>query len=569
MLQYTIYMVPLILAAILAAGLAIYAWGQRPAAGALSLAALMLLVAEWSLCAALEIAGGDLPSKIFWGKLQYIAITVVPVALLAFALQYTQRGALLTRRRLLLLLVVPTITTLLAFTNEQHGLIWSSNGLDRSGPFLARTTTGGLWFWVHFAYSYTLMLLCLALVVIAFVRRTHVYRRQAAVLIVAMVVPWMGNILYFTGLNPVTQLDLTPFCLVLSGIMFTWGIFGFHLLDLTPIARAAVLEGMRDGVIVLDSRARVTDMNPAAVAAVGRTVGQVLGQPVSTLLDGWLDLLGEGELSAELQVVVGQGIAQRDFEARVSPLRDRQARLIGRLLVLRDVTEERRIERMRDDLTYTMVHDLRNPLTAIQVSLDVLNMASPPGSNDHELLQIAGRSSRHMLSLINAILDLSRLESGQMPIQRTVLPLTTLIPEMFKLLAPLADAKCQHMSYQVRATLPAAWADAELIQRVLQNLIGNAIKFTPDAGLISVATTFYESAPSYIQVSVSDTGPGVPEDIRARLFQKFVTGSNREDGSGLGLAFCRLAIEAHGGQIWLEDSEGPGTTFSFTVSAAT
>jgi signal transduction histidine kinase len=113
--------------------------------------------------------------------------------------------------------------------------------------------------------------------------------------------------------------------------------------------------------------------------------------------------------------------------------------------------------------------------------------------------------------------------------------------------------------------LPLVWADQALIRRVFQNLIGNAIKFTPEGGCITVTAHLHDDDQTQILVAISDTGPGIPKDLRSRLFEKFVTGTTLGGGSGLGLAFCRLAIEAHGGTIWIEDNIVQGTIFKFTL----
>jgi signal transduction histidine kinase len=117
--------------------------------------------------------------------------------------------------------------------------------------------------------------------------------------------------------------------------------------------------------------------------------------------------------------------------------------------------------------------------------------------------------------------------------------------------------------------LPPAWADTGLIARVLQNLVGNAIKFTPPNGVIRVsARTEEKQRGSVILVAVRDTGPGIPPEIAGRLFQKFVTGRQTGRGSGLGLAFCKLTVEAHGGRIWVESTPGNGATFTFSLATA-
>ncbi len=246
---------------------------------------------------------------------------------------------------------------------------------------------------------------------------------------------------------------------------------------------------------------------------------------------------------------------------------------LGRLVVLRDVTEERDVQKLRDNLTHTMVHDLRNPLTNIRMALELLNqvgagsLSAGHEQQQREVLHIALNSTQRMLGLVNAILDVNRLESGQMPLVREPVPLHDATTEVFLTQMPQAMEKQLRLENQVPVNLPTPSADAGLIRRVLQNLVGNAIKFTPDGGLVRV-TGGVEPDGEHVLVTVADTGPGLPPEIRANLFQKFVTGRHRERGSGLGLAYCRLAIEAHGGKIWAVTEPGWGAVFSFTLPLA-
>ncbi|MCC6192554.1 MAG: GAF domain-containing protein [Anaerolineales bacterium] len=242
---------------------------------------------------------------------------------------------------------------------------------------------------------------------------------------------------------------------------------------------------------------------------------------------------------------------------------------LGRLLVVRDVTEERMVEKMREDLTHTMVHDLRNPLTNIRMALELLTQqagAAPAGGDGQpsEVLAIAFHSTQRMLSLVNAILDVNRLESGQMPLVREPMPLRDAVTEVLLTQMPQAIEKQLRLENAVPLSLPAPRADAGLIRRVLQNLVGNSIKFTPTGGHVRVSAAL-EAGAEWMLISVSDTGPGLAPEIRANLFQKFVTGRHRERGSGLGLAYCRLAVEAHGGRIWASSDPDWGAVFNFTL----
>jgi PAS domain S-box-containing protein len=243
----------------------------------------------------------------------------------------------------------------------------------------------------------------------------------------------------------------------------------------------------------------------------------------------------------------------------------------GRLVVLRDVTDARAVERLREDMTHTMVHDLRNPLGNISASLEALTggMLGSLAPDQLEVLDIAQSSAYRMVELVSAILDVSRLESGQMPVDRQVFSLAGLVVDMLQLQTTLAGEKNIRLESDVPVTLPPVWADPGLIERVLQNLVGNAIKFTPPDGVIRVSARVEEKQRRpMLWVAVSDSGPGIPTEIAGQLFQKFVTGRQSGRGSGLGLAFCKLAVEAHGGRIWVESTPGHGATFKLTLALA-
>jgi signal transduction histidine kinase len=239
---------------------------------------------------------------------------------------------------------------------------------------------------------------------------------------------------------------------------------------------------------------------------------------------------------------------------------------LGRLLVLRDVTEERLVQNLREELTHTLVHDLRNPLTNIRMALELLDQLSvgEPNPQQADVQRIALSSTQRMLGLVNAILDVSRLESGLMPVSRAPVQLRALAQDVIGLQQPLAQEKHLTLENSVPAELSELSVDPALIRRVLENLLGNAIKFTPEAGCVRLSAAADPDA-NQVVVTVRDNGPGLPPELRGSLFQKFVTGRHSERGSGLGLAFCKLAIEAHGGRIWVESEPGHGAAFCFML----
>ena len=227
--EYSPYIIPLLIAAIISLAFAFYAWRRRTIPGATAFLVLVLAVAIWSIGYSLEIASTDLAAKIFWAKVQYLGIVTVPVAWLTFALQYTQRDTWLSRRILATLAIVPLITLLLVWTNEAHGLVWSQLSLVATGPFPAMSVSYGLWFWIHSVYSYLLLLLGTLLIIRMVGSFPDLYRWQAILLLFGAVIPWLGNALYIFNLTP--NLDLTPFAFSLSGVAIGWNLFRFRFFN--------------------------------------------------------------------------------------------------------------------------------------------------------------------------------------------------------------------------------------------------------------------------------------------------------------------------------------------------
>lgn len=345
--QDTPYILPLVASSIIAGFVAFYAWQRRVTAnGEQALALLALACAEWSLGYALEIAGADLPTKIFWGKSQYLGIVTIPLLWIIFAYSYFTHGNRMTRRTVSLLSIVPFITLLLAFTNEMHGLIWKDVGIRTSGTFSALDITHGFWFWIYWIYFNILLLVGAIFIFRSFNRTKGLFRRQNVILLIAVLTPWVGNVLYVSGLSPIPNLDITPFAFTISIVVFAWGISTFKLVDLAPVARDLVVEKMPDGMIVLDAHGNIVDINPAVQRALGLSASQAIGQRAKDLFSAWPSLVQryENTLEAQDEIDLGEGETQSWYELRLSPLLDNRERLLGRVVTVRNITGRKHME---------------------------------------------------------------------------------------------------------------------------------------------------------------------------------------------------------------------------------
>ena len=343
-LQYSPYMLPLIGAGLVSGWMAGYVWTRRSTRSAPALVLLALAIMVWSFGYALEIAGTNLSTKIFWGKVQYIGIVSVPLLWFIFAYNHAHRERPMTQRAMWLAAIVPGLTLVLAFTTDLHGLIWKEIGLKTAADFSALQVSYGPWFWIHSAYSYALLLIGTIYIVQSVRYMWGPYRGQAIALLVAVIVPWVGNALYLSGFS--RYLDPTPFAFTISLLALVWGILGFRLIDLSPVARDMVVEDMREGMVVLDAQDRIADMNPAAERLLEIEATPVIGRPIAEVLRAWpqvLDRFG-GTLETLDEIAIGSGETLRWYEVRIAPLKDRRQRVAGRVVTVRNITERKQAE---------------------------------------------------------------------------------------------------------------------------------------------------------------------------------------------------------------------------------
>lgn len=238
---------------------------------------------------------------------------------------------------------------------------------------------------------------------------------------------------------------------------------------------------------------------------------------------------------------------------------------IGKVTVIRDVTLEKELDKMKDNFLHSITHDLRNPVTSIRGFLKFLidGIGGPINDKQKKMLDTMSRASERLIGLINDILDTAKLESGRLEINPVLMDIKAVAHRAIDLAEPLALRKEIKLVLDTKKDFPEITGDPDLLERAFNNLLGNALKFTPDKGQITIKL---EDLGKEIKVSVIDTGEGIPEDYITKIFDKFqqVVGQHR-GGTGLGLTICKHIAEAHGGRIWVESKLGEGSKFIFTL----
>ena len=597
-LQATPFVVPLILASVLSIGIGVAIWRRRPAPGVMPFIVLTGAVAFWSAMNAVELVQTSLNAKFFFSSLQYFGITAAPAAWMLFAAEYTGREAWITRRNILLLMIEPSLAILFVFTNPLHHLFHAQFTLGTEGSLRTLDVAFGPIFWIHAVYSYILMLTGTGLLIQAFFRAPQLYRGQVFTLLIAAFVPWIANGISIVGLSPISTIDLTPPAFTITVIAIGWSIYRYRLMDIVPVARDTVIESMSDAVFVLDGQNRIVDINPAARSLLGPGAQtNLIGKPAGTTLADFQPLVEQYRTVAEVQTEIALGGNQNEpryFALRISPLTNRYGELTGRLFVLNEITalkraaqhiqdqnemlrstnsalarareEAEEANRLKSEFLTTMSHELRTPLNAIigYADLMVTGLIGEMSDKHHNYTERIVSNGERLLTLINDLLDLSKIEAGRLDTLNQPLSPSQLLNDTQSRMLSLAEQKDLSLETYLDPNLPPQIVgDIGHLEHVLTNLVGNAIRFTK-SGIVTIR--FEAASDTKWQLSVTDTGLGIPPHALEYIFDEFrqVDGSSQREygGTGLGLAIVRKLTVLMGGTVQVESEVGKGSTFT-------
>ena len=507
---------------------------------------------------------------------------IIPVLWFLFAMAYTGRQQWLSRSRVLLLLIIPLLTIALVLTNEFHQLIWAEIPLVYSGPFPVLDPVYGMWFWFHSVYSYLLLLLgTLALIQVAY-QSPKTYRWQNIALVTGALIPWAVNAVYLLNSGIFLNVDMSPVAFVLSGLVLAWSIFRFHLFDVVPVARRVAVDTMRDGMIVLDNKNRIVDMNPAALVVFETQLSDVIGKTMAELLvdlPGVVDTFKDvWEVETEIRVVRDAG--DRYFALQISPLLNSRKRVNGRLIVFHDITVYKETEaqlaqardqalevsRVKTELLARVSHELRTPLNVILGFSEMmqLGISGPINEKQYETLDKILYSTHFLTQQVNDLLSLSSIEAGIVRLHCHTFSILDVIDEVIQKWQEDADSKSLHLvKIASEEMLEMVYADRDGVTQILTNLVGNAIKFS-HKGTICIGAFAYDT--HFWAMQVADEGPGIPSEAFDLVFEPFrqIDGSMTRihGGTGLGLAIVKQITALMGGTIQLESEIGQGSTFT-------
>lgn len=489
----------------------------------------------------------------FWARMRFVGFGFAAPVFLLFVLTYTERRV--ARRLLLLtaLFCIPVLTQFVLWTDAVIPLFYTEWSLRQFSFLSVEYSRFGAWFqifalniYVQLVVSYYLLTTSLAIVRGAQRQLIVWVLTGSAVVLVAGILPLVfGNTL---PLNP------TPLGFSLGMILCGWAVLRHRLFDLSAVAYHTIFRNFQDAILIIDADDKIVDWNPTARAWF---TAPLKAQPVSRFLaaQGFVGALPAAD-DAEFELVG----AERVFAARATTLRLSNGFAAGRMLVLRDITARKWIERDLEEFAYVVSHDLRAPLRGISSIAQWLTErygAQLPDDGKEIIMLLDGRA-RRMEQMINGVLEYSRL--GRDAETYSAVDLHALVAQITQDIVP-AD----RIAVSFDNPLPTLSVDATRIRQVFQNLIDNAVKFM-DKPIGEIHIGCVEEAEAW-RFWVRDNGPGIAADQFERIFQLFQTlnPKDRLESTGIGLALSKRIVELYGGRIWVESVEKNGTTFYFTL----
>jgi len=325
-----------------------------------------------------------------------------------------------------------------------------------------------------------------------------------------------------------------------------------------------IFNSIHDSVMILDEDNLIVLVNPAMCLMFGLSAEDAIGKPV-------LDVLTQPDLVALLKLPPVQNTLRyheisfpdgRVGSAQLTPIPE-----IGLVLTMFDITDLKEMDRIRSELVHTVSHDLRSPLTSVIGYTELIERAGSLNDNQREFLKRIQESVEHITSLINDLLELGSVEAG-LDTRREYVQLDVILNYTLEMLQGQIKAKHIKVQTQVTPALPALRANPVRLRQVLDNVVGNAIKYSSDQGEVSISL---RAEDSQVIVQVIDNGPGIPVKDQAHIFDKFYRGSNISShaGSGLGLAIVKSIVEAHQGRMWVESTVGRGSSFFIVLPVLT
>ncbi len=543
---------------------------------------IIISAAVWSFTYGMEFISSNTETKILWSKISYFGIAFIPVFYYHFAKAFSQPTYKIKIPDLALLSIIPFLTIVLVLTNEHHNLIWTSVIHDQDKNMLLYEY--GFWFRMFWLYS--ILLICLGLfnLIRSFLGYSSQYKAQVIILILATLVPLMGNLMYIVKINPLPGFDSTPVLFVFSGIVITIGTLSFGMFELIPYARNKLIDTMDDGVLVINSKGLIEDHNPSLSDIFNLNIKSIVQKQFNEVFSQYPELINsaKGNDNKQFNLELKNNGERNFYQVLVSPLLNQKNILSGHLIQIHNITslklgEEKLKDTNRnlleeieqrgkliDDLdafAHTIAHDLRNSLGSIYSSSEVIKEHISEISDSGfltELSDLIKNAAQKAMHITEELLILATVRNER--IETKPLIMANIFKEAVNQLAVMIR------EYNVQIKTPDSWPDAlghaPWVEEVWVNYISNAIKYGGTPPQIEVGAD--QQTDNFIKFWIKDNGNGITKQEQTKLFKKYARlAPEKAHGYGLGLSIVKRIIDKLGGRVGVESTGNPGKGAKF------
>lgn len=560
--------------------LAYEGWQLRQVRSAYYFSCLMLATTLWLVGATLGLSNTGLAGKLAMLRVEYLGMTCAHVFWLLFVITYTSYDHWLTRRTLAFLLMVPVLTYLQILTVEQHQWFYQTYTLKIVQGLVISQKSYGPGFYLWLFYSYAVVLFGSIMLVASLLPMPAFFRSRICMPVVVVPLLILPNFLYITNHNLFAPYD--PITLSLIGVggltLFCMGRDNF--LQVLPAAHHLILQNMPSGVLILDNRTQILDLNPTAERILQQSRGEVVGRTPAAAL------LRQPALQAQLQATLLSATdteleaAGHIYALQSTPFTNPWGRSLGRIILFHDVTQSKQSEatlrhyateleaqnRELEAFAHTVAHDLKNPLTTLNIYPQLMEQTVDwsPEKIQRYAYQIA-QIGKKMTTLIDALLLLSSVRQ-QTTVAIQPLDMASIVAEALARLQDEIQATGATVTISAQPW-PAALGYAPWVEEVWLNYLSNALKYGGVPPRITLAAA-PQSQTGNLRFWVQDKGTGLTPAQQAQVFAPFTRFQTQREGYGLGLSIVARIIERLGGTVGVESAVGGGSIFYFTLPAA-
>lgn len=563
--------------------IAVLAWRKREIPVAYCFFLGMSASTLYTFGYAFEIISTNMEQIKFWLKIEYIGISFGTLLWFYAIAFFTNSKGFFHKWLIFLLAIVPTLTFVSHYTNDWHYLFYRTMVIDESEGFPLLSTTPGPFYILHSVFNYFLVFIGMGMLIRMYRKTGSHMKKQVLLLFIGSCGPYGITLIYLLNLID-TPIDIAPIGFLFSGVFFMWGIHQYDMFKLLPRAYEKVFESMKEAVIVVDPDLQMTTFNRSAKKIFKELENKrVIGQPIQEIFHSQpilLELLTE-KGSIQRKIKLEDHFDSKYFQAYSSHIRDKRENPVGKMLLLNDITEEVRAEEkllkhsqqlrelnaFKDKMFTVVAHDIRDPLSILINLMEILKEdLKRLGENQDEVVVEMDKQIQSTFSLVENLLDWFRSQKGGMVFNPVVWNLSRTIERTIGLLQPKIELKSIKVISNI-AKETSVYADKEMLELIIRNLLSNALKFTDNHGSIFLNA---KEVDGKIIISIKDTGKGIPPEQAKELLQDHVypissTGTAGERGIGIGLTLCRDFVQINGGEFWFESVQNEGSIFYFSV----